>query len=162
MSSLVRRAVDEFLRGRSPKGSKWSHHPRQGMMTPRSHIGGTRYASWRKRIAFSFSPASPSLPNRFCPQYLRYFRTLAAVSVLIVKCRCIKSGRSVRAPATEREKTPRCQPPESGGMRPEGAKTHLQPFPKMQFIWRLSLIHGESEWPILKSQTTAQFLSSRH
>ena len=57
---------------------------------------------------------------------------------LILNCRRIKSGRLVRAPATERDKTPRCQPPESGGMRPEGAKTHLQPFPTMQFLWRLS------------------------
>jgi hypothetical protein len=51
-----------------------------------------------------------------------YFCTVAEILSHIVICQRIKSGRSLRAPATEREKTPRCQPPESGGMRPVGGK----------------------------------------
>jgi hypothetical protein len=98
---------------------------------------------------------SPSFP--LCGQYLWYFRTLAEISALIVNCRSIKSGRLVRAPATELETRPRCQPPESGGMRPIGGKKPTFSLPPMRFVWRLSLIHGERACriPIRTRQRTA-------
>ena len=53
---------------------------------------------------------------------LWYVRTVAKTWPVAIVCQRIKSGRLVRAPATEPETRLRCQPPESGGMRPVGGK----------------------------------------
>ena len=79
----------------------------------------------RFTFAYRFSCRRSPAIDRICsafPRYLRYFRTVARISAHVVICQRIKSGRIVRAPATEPETRPRCQPPECGGMRPVGGK----------------------------------------